>query len=93
MIRIDTPIAYSSPHLFGGRVTKWAHLWSDTSIEELHAFAQKIGLKRAWFQNKERLPHYDVTGARYKAALAAGAVITNLGRWLIEQRKARKGKR
>ena len=33
-----------------GRIrARWSHLFAD-SQDELHAFAQTIGLKRAWFQ-------------------------------------------
>lgn len=50
----------------------WCHLYAD-SVEELHAMAGKLGLKRAWFQDK-RLQHYDLTPAMREKALAAGAV-------------------
>ena len=50
-----------------------AHLTADT-LEELHAFAARIGLKRAWFQDKGLVPHYDLAPSRHEAALAAGAV-------------------
>lgn len=36
------------------------HLTS-TDMEELHAFAESVGLKREWFQD-HRIPHYDVWG-------------------------------
>lgn len=49
------------------------HLYADT-LGELHEFAVAIGLKRAWFQNKEKLPHYDLNAARREAAVRAGAV-------------------
>ncbi|MNV78827.1 hypothetical protein D3C71_1723430 [compost metagenome] len=55
------------------------HMVSDTSIEELHEFAQKLGLKKTWFQNKGTdkhwIPHYDLTtyNARRRAK-AAGAI-------------------
>ena len=49
-----------------------SHLTADT-IEELHAFAKRIGLRRTWFQNHRVLPHYDLTPARREAALNAGA--------------------
>lgn len=39
------------------------HLATDGSIEELHIFAQSIGLKREWFQSHPRHPHYDVFGS------------------------------
>ena len=43
------------------------------SLEELHAFAAKLGLKRAWFQDDPRLPHYDLSPGRRRAAVALGA--------------------
>jgi len=43
------------------------HMFADT-LEELHEFAQKIGMKREWFQDK-RLPHYDLTITRRKLAV------------------------
>lgn len=54
---------------------RMGHLVSDTSLEELHEFAQMIGMRRDWFQNK-RLPHYDLmTERKRQAALRAGAVL------------------
>lgn len=47
------------------------HMTADT-LEELHAMAERIGLRRAWFQDG-RVPHYDLTPRRREAALAAGA--------------------
>lgn len=49
--------------------TLWAHLVSDTSLEELHAFAAKARLPRRSFD----LDHYDVPQERYDALVAAGA--------------------
>ena len=57
-----------------GRVQgKWSHLFGD-DIEELHSFALKIGLRRAWFQDDKRLPHYDVVESKRLAAVNAGAL-------------------
>ena len=57
----------------GLRTTRWAHLTADTR-EELHAFAQGIGLRRAWFQHAgDYRWHYDVTPGKRAAALRAGA--------------------
>ena len=50
-----------------------AHLTTDGPLEELHALAESIGLRREWFQNG-RVPHYDLTPATREAALKAGAV-------------------
>ena len=52
------------------------HLVAD-SLEELHDFATHIGLKRDWFQNHSRHPHYDLWGSRLKSALNRGAVVVN----------------
>lgn len=49
--------------------TLWAHLVSDTSLEELHAFAERLGLPRRGFD----LDHYDVPAERYEELVAAGA--------------------
>jgi hypothetical protein len=42
------------------------HLVSDTSLEELHRFASKLGLRREWFQAHQKHPHYDLTTERAK---------------------------
>lgn len=51
----------------------WCHLVADT-LEELHGFARQLGLKRAWFQDRTRYPHYDVTVSVREKALAIGAI-------------------
>ena len=54
--------------------TDGIHLITDSNIEELHEFASKIGLQRAWFQNKNKNhPHYDIWGTMLQRALKAGA--------------------
>lgn len=57
-----------------GRVTESCHLFTDGDIEELHAFAGRVGMKRAWFQPHRLAPHYDLTPARRAAAVKLGAV-------------------
>ena len=47
----------------------WSHLASDTSLEELHAFAVRTGLPRRGFEGD----HYDVPEWSYDALVAAGA--------------------
>jgi hypothetical protein len=49
------------------------HLTADT-VEELHAFAARIGLRREWFQEHRLAPHYDLTPSKRKRALLAGAI-------------------
>ncbi|MDP2665206.1 MAG: DUF4031 domain-containing protein [bacterium] len=62
------------------------HLWGD-STEELHAFAKHIGLRLSWFQNHDRLPHYDLTPNRRVIALRAGAYERSLKEYIRELRK------
>lgn len=47
----------------------WAHLVSDSSHEELHAFAARLGMPRRIFQGD----HYDVPTEIRERALALGA--------------------
>ena len=61
-ILIDPPIW--SAH---GRL--WSHVVSDTSIEELLAFGDRVGLPRRAFDGD----HYDVPEERYDQIVAAGA--------------------
>ena len=49
-----------------------SHMVAD-NVDELHAMADKIGLKRKWFQNK-RIPHYDVCQSKKRLAIGHGAV-------------------
>jgi hypothetical protein len=51
------------------RRMKMSHMMADTD-DELHAMAQRIGLKREWFQGD----HYDVSITVRQKAVAAGAV-------------------
>ncbi len=52
----------------------WCHLVANT-LPELHEFAQKLGLRRAWFQGGTVYPHYDVTVSVRDKALALGALM------------------
>ncbi len=58
-----------------GRWTGGGHLQADAT-EELHAFAERLGLRRAWFQSKPGRPwhdHYDLTRLGRERAIALGA--------------------
>jgi len=52
---------------FEGR--RWAHLVSDTSFDELHAFAEQLGIPRRAFQGD----HYDVPTDYRERAIELGA--------------------
>jgi hypothetical protein len=62
------------PIRYWGR--RCGHLVSDTSLEELHRFAESLGLRREWFQEKS-IPHYDLTGKVYDLALERGAKLVS----------------
>jgi len=54
----------------------WSHMVGDDE-EELHALAERLGLRRAWYQRHRRhraLDHYDVTEPLREEAIALGAV-------------------
>lgn len=63
---------------WGWRLGPSCHLYADAgdSLEELHSFAARLGLKRAWFQRKPGggLPHYDLTASKRSLAVKLGAV-------------------
>jgi len=48
------------------------HMLADTP-EELHAMADKIGVRRKWFQN-HKTPHYDICQSKRGLALIHGAI-------------------
>lgn len=51
------------------------HLWSPDR-EELHVFAARLGMRRAWFQDRPMLYHYDVmTEWRRRWAIRLGAAL------------------
>jgi hypothetical protein len=79
------------PARVGAITGRWSHLTADTK-DELNTFADRIGLRRAWFQTCKRSTackpadrcvhwHYDVTDAKRTEALAAGAVEMDIRQW------------
>lgn len=54
------------------RGNKRHHLAADC-VQELHAFAAGIGIKRCWFHRGARFAHYDITDSQREQAIAAGA--------------------
>ncbi len=55
------------------RGERWAHLMADT-LDELHAFAARLGIPRRAFQDKTSGAHYDVTVGLREEAIRSGAV-------------------
>ncbi len=62
MIMIDPPLVPT-------RGRYWSHVASDTSYDELHAFARGVGIPARGFDRD----HYDVPEEMYDAIVAAGA--------------------
>lgn len=52
------------------RGRRWAHLVSDTSFDELHGFATRLGMPRRTFQGD----HYDIPTDMRLRAIEMGAI-------------------
>lgn len=72
----------------------WSHLVSDSSLDELHIFAEAEGIPDRGFDRD----HYDVPEERYGSLVAAGAVPVDSRELLarltaagLRQRKKRDG--
>lgn len=61
---------YVDPPLWPAHGTVFSHLVSDTSLDELHAFANAAGIPERAFDGD----HYDVPERRYQDLLSAGAI-------------------
>jgi hypothetical protein len=60
----------------GGGRWRWnnsCHLFTDNIADDLHGFAQKIGLKREYFQAVPGFPHFDLTKTMRSRAVREGA--------------------
>jgi hypothetical protein len=65
-----------------------AHLTTDGTLDELHAFAVRLGLRREWFQEHRIAPHYDLTPRRHALALALGAKLVPIREQVIARRSS-----
>ena len=65
------------------------HLMADT-VEELHAFAERLRLKRKWFQPRSS-PHYDLTPTKRIRAIELGALFVPAKEQARRRIEARKG--
>jgi len=64
------------------------HMIADT-LEELHAMADRIGLRREWFQGRASFPHYDVCQAKRAQAVSLGAVDCDRRTFVRQMRRLR----
>lgn len=68
MILVDKIFKWPGPRGYN----EWCHMVSTNNLVELHEFAERLGLKREWFQDK-RMPHYDLTASKRRLAVKLGA--------------------
>lgn len=64
-IYVDSPREY---HL---RRKKYSHMITDGDLEELHRFAERIRVKRHWFDRD----HYDLRSLDFEVAVVHGAIV------------------
>lgn len=67
-IYVDEAIYKRSP---AGRKL-YCHMIATTTLDDLHAFAKRIGVKKHFF-HRARIPHYDLTSDQRATAIAIGA--------------------
>jgi len=82
------PVRYYDRSMIGSARARragnyWCHMMAD-SLEELHALAGKLQLRRDWFQNG-KYPHYDLTANKREAALRLGAIPIAAREWIRRQ--------
>ncbi len=93
-VYVDILFAMQSKNSHARRVGErhghqWCHMWS-SDVDALHRLADKLGLKREWFQDKPRFPHYDLVPTKRVLAIQHGAVEKSLREWLEERKRAEK---
>ncbi len=76
-IYVDDERKYPS-NMIKGRAKRWgntwSHMWTDGNEEELHEMAEKLGLKRSYYQDHHpRFQHYDIIPSKRKRAILLGA--------------------
>ena len=74
-VYVDNAFIPSVPQHAKWRVYHMSHMFSD-NLDELHAMARAVGLRRAYFQCPPRAswPHYDIAKTTRKLAIKLGAV-------------------
>lgn len=65
-----------------GRVFKMSHMMADT-LEELNEMADKIGIKRKWFQGD----HYDICKSKRELAVKNGAIEISMREMALKRRE------
>ncbi len=71
---------------------EWCHCFTDGDIEELHQFAEKLGLRRSHFQPHATLAHYDLIPSKRALAVKLGAKEVTTAERLQQAREKAKEK-
>lgn len=70
-VYVDPLLEHGGSSTFPWKVS--CHMYADTE-KELHKMADKIGMKRSWYQDNEKLKHYDLVASKRLLAVRYGAV-------------------
>lgn len=84
---------YVGPPLWPYRGQLYCHMSSDESLDELHTFAQSVGLKREWFQRHRLVDHYDCGPKIRSIALKKGAISVSDKEIIRKCKNSKRGKR
>lgn len=85
-VYVDTLVVY--PNAWGPFLKGSCHMAADTP-EELHAMAAKLGMKRAWYQDDPRHPHYDLVKSKRDKAIQLGAQAVSTREMVLFWRRIR----
>jgi len=66
------------------------HLVGD-NLQELHIFAQSVGLKRQWFQEHSHHPHYDITTSRMLRKILSKDIVVRISTKQLLEKIIRQG--
>lgn len=88
-VYVDVPVRYArEPRDYIGHARaehRWGHMIADTE-EELQAMAERIGLRREWFQGD----HYDLVPSKRALAIRHGALALDRRHFIEKLTGARK---
>lgn len=89
MIYVDPPVWKKSPN---GRKS-YGHMVADT-LEELHSFAEQVGIKRHFFhKQRSGMNHYDITEDQHnKIILRRDVMLLATNREFLEKVRKMNGK-
>ena len=80
---------YVDPLFQWGDRGHYCHMTADT-LDELHAFARRLGLPRRWMHiSSSGIPHYGLTRLKRWHAVNQGAIELSAAEWLVKAKQHR----